>query len=162
SIFTRRSIASLIDSSRPLWILTTYHFLLLGGAGASGLADPSGSPAGGPPGGAGGGPAGAPSPRAGSSAPARAPPAPPPVSAGAPSAPWGFWAGPSVGSEPGSGAIDSSTMGHVAVGFKGFPWGLILGLFRAGPGLFRGGVDAEDLDEPVAQDLDPEHVHDQE
>src|SRR5262245_21299724 len=124
SIFTRRSIASLIDSSLPLSILTTYHFLLLGGAGASGLADPSGSPAGAASGGAGGGPAG-------------------PFASGAVSwpstgAPSGFSAGPSVGSEPGSGAIDSSTMGHVAVGFKGFPWGLILGLFRAGPGLFRG------------------------
>ena len=35
SILTRRSMASLIDSSRPLCTLTTYHFLLLG-RGAAG------------------------------------------------------------------------------------------------------------------------------
>src|SRR5262245_36262767 len=33
SIFTRRSMASLIDSSRPLWILTTYQRFLLGAGG---------------------------------------------------------------------------------------------------------------------------------
>ena len=33
SILTRRSMASLIDSSRPLWTLTTYHCLLLGAGG---------------------------------------------------------------------------------------------------------------------------------
>src|SRR5579871_1653619 len=36
SIFTRRSIASLIDSSRPLCTLTTYQRLLLGAASAAG------------------------------------------------------------------------------------------------------------------------------
>src|SRR5262249_12792503 len=43
SILTRRSIASLIDSSRPLCTLTTYHFLLLGAAGSSGFVSGAGS-----------------------------------------------------------------------------------------------------------------------
>src|SRR5438034_5744223 len=41
SILTRRSMASLIDSSRPLWTLTTYQCLLLGG-GASAKASGTG------------------------------------------------------------------------------------------------------------------------
>src|SRR5437764_11892749 len=40
SILTRRSMASLIDSSRPLCTLTTYQRLLLGGGGGS-ASDPS-------------------------------------------------------------------------------------------------------------------------
>src|SRR6266849_1581278 len=36
SIFTRRSMASLIDSSRPLCTLTTYQRLLVSPAGSSG------------------------------------------------------------------------------------------------------------------------------
>src|SRR5437868_6790018 len=45
SILTRRSMASLIDSSRPLCTLTTYQRLLLGGGGSSGTAvAPGGAP----------------------------------------------------------------------------------------------------------------------
>src|SRR5262249_30632625 len=47
SIFTFFSIASLIDSSRPDWTLTTYHCRLLGGGGSSGVSAATGGGSGG-------------------------------------------------------------------------------------------------------------------
>src|SRR5581483_10547925 len=45
SILTRRSIASLVDSSRPLCTLTMYQFLLSGTAGAAAASASGASPA---------------------------------------------------------------------------------------------------------------------
>src|SRR5262245_21316622 len=59
SILTRRSIASLMESSRPLWTLTTYHCLRRGlspmAAGASAGAALAASAGGSPPTGSAGG-----------------------------------------------------------------------------------------------------------